>query len=110
MSKIQAISMITVQTLKRKHLEQIRKISYERSVYKEICDDLIHEKPNRVVVGWVPGKVFGHNEHTATVYWLIHGPKDGEVSFMLAPDKKDYEGNPVPLWEKYKDVPQLFVD
>jgi len=98
-------NLLTVTAIKQKHLKQIGIVSYEHKVYQQLADDLL---AGRVKVRfWLHGKAL---DTSIGKMWLVEGPEPGQLRIMIPPDPKDMEGNPSAVWEKYKDVPQLFAD
>lgn len=97
-------NLIKIAVIKVKHLKQIRPIPYGLAAYKQLTTDLLEDK--LTVTHWISGESVGSSIDRM---WLVVGPNN-DLSLMIPPDSKDYEGKPVPLWEKFKDVPQLFTD
>lgn len=75
-------------------------------MYRRLKDDLMAERA--VVRFWVPADQCIKTESRLRLWLIEH--TDGSLNLIIPPDARDWDGNPSELWEKYKDVPQLFVD
>lgn len=106
MVKAHKMNVLKVVVIKKKILQQIVHVPYETKIYRQLEADLMAERA--VVRFWVPADQCGKTESRQRLWLIEH--TDGSFNLMLPPNTKDHEGNPVELWEKYKDVPQLFVD
>ena len=104
--KTDQVNVLKVVAIKKKILQQIVHVPYEMKVYTQLRDDLMAERA--LVRFWVDGELCGKSSISQRLWLIEHS--DGSLNLMIPPDKVNYEGKPVELWEKYKNVPQLFVD
>ncbi len=105
--KVQTTNLIQVKTLKAKLAKQIHFVVFTTEEHQQLRANLI--LGNCSVCGWTTANALDRGSERMRI-WLVEGPAPGTLRWFIAPESKDYEGKPVELAEKYKDVPQLFID